>query len=556
MKPQYRKSPLCLSSALCSALLAAHQMADAALVTPSQFSFGAYTSVQMNVDAGGQNILGDAAHEPTIAVDPNNPNKLVAGWKQFASVLSGNRQGGWAYSDDGGKLWHFQGVVTPGEQRTNIMVDVDSAGNFYYQNLHYGPGGDYAQDVQVFKSVDGGVNWLDPVYAHGEGADKGRIAVDRSGTASDGHIYVHWREGLDDKHFTRSTDGGVSYEAPVSIPGRPSFGTIAVGPEGQVYIGGRSEIGSLSGVKLVFNNYLFSTSLNARDPLLAPSFTTQAINMGGAPVMFQYQNNPNQFGPIGDVQVGVDQSGGLLRGNIYLLASVDPAGVDNQDINFIRSTDGGATWSAPLRINTDSPDKNAYQWFAMQGVAPNSRIDAVWYDARASLQPALSQLYYAYSWDGGVTWSQNQPITAAFNTHIGYPLGAQKLGDYAHLVSDANGAHVAYTATYNGEQDVYYLNVFPDCNNNKLSDVLDIQQRKSGDTNLNHVPDSCENIKVIGDLDGDKDVDQLDLNIVLTARNKAALPGDAKDLDANGVINALDARKLTLLCTRLRCAQS
>ena len=109
MKPQYRKSPLCLSSALCAALLAAHQMADAALVTPSQFSFGAYTSVQMNVDAGGQNILGDAAHEPTIAVDPNNPNKLVAGWKQFASVLSGNRQGGWAYSDDGGKLWHFRG---------------------------------------------------------------------------------------------------------------------------------------------------------------------------------------------------------------------------------------------------------------------------------------------------------------------------------------------------------------------------------------------------------------------------------------------------------------
>ncbi len=525
--------------------------ADAA----SQVGFEGYTSVQMNVDAFGQNIVGDAAHEPTIAFDPNNPDKLVTGWKQFGTVLSGNRQGGWAYSDNGGKNWHFEGVLTPGEQRTNIMVDVDSSGNFYYQNLHYGPGGDYAQDVQVFKSVDSGVSWWEPVYAYGKGADKGRIGIDRSGTSSDGHIYVHWREGLDDRHFTRSTDFGVSFDEPVSIPGRPAFGTIAVGPEGQVYIGGRNEIGTLTGAKLVFGAYLFSTSLNARDPLATSSFTTQEINLGGSPVMFQFQNNPNQFGPLGDVQVGVDQSNGPLRGNIYVLASVDPVGVDNQDVNFIRSTDGGITWSTPLKINTDKPDRNAYQWFAMQGVAPNSRIDAVWYDTRNSLQPAISQLFYAYSWDGGQTWSQNKPVTAPFDTHIAYPLGAQKLGDYTHLVSDANGAHIAYSATYNGEQDVYYLNVFPDCNNNSLSDVRDIQQHSSGDTNSNHIPDSCENITIIGDLDSDRDVDQLDLNKLLAARNKPASgPNDPRDLDQNGTINALDARKLTLLCTRQRCA--
>jgi len=540
---------------LLALLMGAHGIAQAVSITPSQFSFGGYTSVQMNVDAAGQNISGDAAQEPTIAFDPNNPSKLVAGWKQFSSVTSGNRQGGWAYSDNGGKSWHFEGVVTPGEQRTNIMVDVDSSGNFYYQNLHYSPSGDFAQDVQVFKSIDSGLSWLDPVYAHGEGADKGRIGIDRSGTSSDGHIYVHWREGLDDRHFTRSTDGGASFDEPVSIPGRPAFGTIAVGPEGQVYIGGRNELGILVGAKLVFSAYLFSTSLDARDPLASPSFTTQEINLGGSPVMFQFQNNPNQFGPLGDVQVGVDQSNGPLRGNIYVMSSVDPAGPDNQDVNFIRSTDGGLTWSVPLRINTDAADRNAYQWFAMQGVAPNSRIDAVWYDTRDSLQPAISQLYYAYSWDGGQTWSQNQPVTAPFNTHIAFPLGAQKLGDYSHLVSDTHGAHVSYTATFNGEQDVYYLNVFPDCNHNSTSDVLDIQQRLSGDTNSNHVPDSCENITVLGDIDGDRDVDQLDVNQVIAARNKPASgASDPRDLDKNGVINALDARKQILLCTRPRCA--
>jgi hypothetical protein len=98
----------------------------------SQITYGSYISVQMNVDDNGNNILGDAAHEPTIAFDPNNPDKLVAGWKHFASVFSGSREGGWGFSDDGGKHWHFQGFVTPGEQRTNNMVDVDLLGNFYY----------------------------------------------------------------------------------------------------------------------------------------------------------------------------------------------------------------------------------------------------------------------------------------------------------------------------------------------------------------------------------------------------------------------------------------
>jgi hypothetical protein len=113
---------------------------------------------------------------------------------------------------------------------------------------------------------------------------------------------------------------------------------------------------------------------------------------------------------------------------------------------------------------------------------------------------------------------------------------------------------VAYTATFNGEQDVYYLNVFPDCNNNRISDVLDIQNRLSGDTNRNHQPDSCENITVVGDIDGDKDVDQKDLNLVLAFRNKRVGPNDPRDLDKNRIINASDARKLTLLCTRARCA--
>jgi putative hemolysin len=57
-----------------------------------------------------------------------------------------------------------------------------------------------------------------------------------------------------------------------------------------------------------------------------------------------------------------------------------------------------------------------------------------------------------------------------------------------------------------------------------------------------------------GDLDKDGDVDQNDVNILLSLRNEPATLCPACDLDGDWMITALDARKLVLLCTRPRCA--
>ncbi|MGE0825951.1 MAG: choice-of-anchor Q domain-containing protein [Candidatus Binatia bacterium] len=62
-------------------------------------------------------------------------------------------------------------------------------------------------------------------------------------------------------------------------------------------------------------------------------------------------------------------------------------------------------------------------------------------------------------------------------------------------------------------------------------------------------------VGVPGDLDLDGDVDRADVQQVLVARNTDATGvDDPRDLDGDGRITVLDARKLVLQCTHLRCA--
>src|SRR5438094_5256323 len=56
--------------------------------------FGAFISHQVNVNASGQNILGDAANECSISVDPTNLSKMTIAWRQFNDAPSNFRHTG------------------------------------------------------------------------------------------------------------------------------------------------------------------------------------------------------------------------------------------------------------------------------------------------------------------------------------------------------------------------------------------------------------------------------------------------------------------------------
>lgn len=409
-------------------------------------STGIFTS-QVNVSANGQNIVGDAANEPSIAVDAANPNRIVIGWRQFDNKMSNFRQAGFGYSTDSGQTWTFPGVIDQGIFRSDPVLGSDTAGNIYYNSLTSNSG---VYTCKVFKSEDGGTQWDNGTEARG--GDKQWMTIDQTSGVGSGNIYSFWTSYYSSCYpgfFTRSTDDGYSYENCVEVPDNPYWGTLTVGNDGELYI-----VGAGNGEGLTVQR-----SESAQDPGSAIYWDQSTyVNMDG---YISGQSTINPVGLVGQAYIDVDRSNGPGRGNVYVLASMARlSSSDPADVMFSKSTDGGLSWSDPKRINTDQSVAN-YQWFGTMSVAPNGRIDAIWLDTRDG--PAgsdYSALYYSYSTDEGETWSANEKLSESFDPHVGYPQ-QDKLGDYFDMESDATGANLAWANTFNDEQDVYFSRIIP-----------------------------------------------------------------------------------------------
>ena len=405
----------------------------------------AFTSFQVNVDAAGHNITGDAANEPSIAVDPTNGNKITIGWRQFNSVASNFRQAGWGFTTNGGASWTFPGVLENNVFRSDPVLDAADTGNFFYLSL-----------LETFfdnmwRSLDGGMSWTN--IAPAKGGDKQWFTIDNTSSTGHGFQYQAWSSSGNNfggKQFTRSTDGGFTWLNPVNIPNSPSWGTLDVDTNGNLFVGG---------VNLGTGQIWCARSTNAKVGSATPTFDQNTkVNLGGD-IGFGEPINPD--GLSGQVFVAIDRSGTATNNNVYMMASVIPTGSSNgSDVMFARSSDGGATFSAPVRVNDDPVNHNKWHWFGTLSVAPNGRIDSVWLDSRNAANNTDSQLFYSYSTDGGVTWAPNVAVSNSFNPFLGYP-NQSKMGDYITIVSDNGGGDVAYTATFNSEEDIYFVRVAP-----------------------------------------------------------------------------------------------
>jgi hypothetical protein len=136
------------------------------------------------------------------------------------------------------------------------------------------------------------------------------------------------------------------------------------------------------------------------------------------------------------------------------------------DVFLKRSDDGGRTWSDLLRLNDDRVGNGRHQNLPALSVAPNGRVDAIFYDRRNDPRNLFLDVYYTYSDDGGVTFAPNVRLTSQMSdSQAGttYPIpsarGLKEFGSRISVASETDRALAAWTDTRNSagsfQQDVF-----------------------------------------------------------------------------------------------------
>lgn len=267
--------------------------------------------------------------------------------------------------------------------------------------------------VMLARSDDLGDTW-DPVVAHdvrgstGEAVENNRpvssVAVDRS-TGSQDSVYIGWMRRLPlaedaprEPMVAASSDGGRTFSEPVSAFGDyerdTGEGTLGAGAAPSVAVG---DGGTVYVLFTASGRGAPSTLMVARSTDGAQTFETTAVDE----ISGQFAYPVMRWAP-----------GGGEQGTLHLVYEDKPGEpTGDRDVYYRHSTDGGTTWSNPLKLNDDDPAQAFGQYNASVSVAPDGRVDAVWWDFRDDPGFFANDVYYAYSTDNGETWSQNLRVT-------------------------------------------------------------------------------------------------------------------------------------------------
>ncbi len=278
-------------------------------------------------------------------------------------------------SSDGGQTFSKQTISRTWNGTTfgitfDPGVDYDKTGAFYYSFGGAPLSGNFPNSVAVSRSTDG-VNWSTPIAVTFNRNrffdDKYYLAVDRSNGSFANRIYVSWDRNQNIIYVDKSTNGGVSWGKDVAAATtHAGFGT-DIG-----CVGGRSQ------------------------------------------------------GPAHALKVG--PSGALYL--VYADPVSSPGSNRGFDILLTKSTDGGLTWSTPETLNDDTG--SADQFHPTLSVDSNGtggdKVTVTFYDRRDDPSNCLAYVYGTQSTDGGATWSANVRLTSAQSNFDGNPNGP---GDYS-----------------------------------------------------------------------------------------------------------------------------
>ena len=371
------------------------------------------------------------ASEPDLDLDPLNPARMGVSVTAGRAVGAGQVPYPVFFSDDAGKSWER----SVGEGPVPIAdpgLEFDAGGRLYLSALDASlPGG--SRGVVVARSDDAGRSFVHHAFAldastsflfpdgtrrracnaaGGPLFDYPKLTADQSETSPfRGALYlVALAQGFDRNSdgrceggayvFIRSPDGGGSWEDGRVFEGMQLHtNRLAVGSDGAITLAqavdGTGPGGRRPGIwihRSMDGGASFAPAVRACVACedLEPAATWVAADPADPAKLY--------------VAFEGRVKGGDEIGHVYV----------------VRSSDAGATWQGPVRVDAATPGGAESEALRPAlAVSPSGRLDLAWFDyrhsapARLSAQRQAGDVYFAASYDGGVTWSRNLRLNAA-----------------------------------------------------------------------------------------------------------------------------------------------
>jgi hypothetical protein len=376
-----------------------------------------------------QDTAAAPQNETAIAVDPNNANRVVAAANDYVSrtwsctssgmpcSALGDGYSGTYFSNNGGATWcctatdpSHLGTLIPGVEHLtggpydaggDPAVAFDSHGNVFYSGLGFDRTSS-PNTVTVSKgsfSSGGNLSWSSPTFINPTTAPS--TLNDKSWIAVDSNASSPFRDRVyvTWTRFIFNPDNGNYVQSPIDFVSSSDGGKTFTAP------------------KLIGGNVLYS--------------------QGSRPVV----------GPDGTLYVFWD---GATRKSAL------------DSTYMVKSTDGGATFSAPKAISTlveSAPVRDTafrVNSYPAAAVAPNGDLYATWTTASSGANVAV----YSKSTDGGTTWSAPaRDFAAATRAPVGYPV-TQPDGTTLSAPSPAGQVEDIFPAVAVGPDGHVYLSAY------------------------------------------------------------------------------------------------